>query len=169
MIRWTGLAPWKFEFPFPGSLTSTFLSPPYTLHPKPPLHSTPPLPPRCERTCVLDSLGVVERGADGDAIGVDDQEPAEPGVRRQLLHCLVDLRLPCLELGVQGWKVQGSRGNAIGVEGVGVGVPGWGFGAATSPPTPSAALPPGGGGGGEHGFVGPGGEEGGVGLGGLGG
>ena len=24
MIRWTGLAPWKFEFPFPGSLTSTF-------------------------------------------------------------------------------------------------------------------------------------------------
>ena len=25
MIRWTGLAPWEFEFPFPGSLTSTFL------------------------------------------------------------------------------------------------------------------------------------------------
>ena len=25
MIRWTGLAPWKFEFTFPGSLTSTFL------------------------------------------------------------------------------------------------------------------------------------------------
>jgi len=25
MIRWTGLAPWKFEFPFPSSLTSTFL------------------------------------------------------------------------------------------------------------------------------------------------
>ena len=25
MIRWTGLAPKKFEFPFPGSLTSTFL------------------------------------------------------------------------------------------------------------------------------------------------
>ena len=24
MIRWTGPAPWKFEFPFPGSLTSTF-------------------------------------------------------------------------------------------------------------------------------------------------
>ena len=24
-IRWTGLAPWEFEFPFPGSLTSTFL------------------------------------------------------------------------------------------------------------------------------------------------
>jgi len=22
MIRWTGLAPWVFEFPFPGSLTS---------------------------------------------------------------------------------------------------------------------------------------------------
>jgi len=26
MIRWTGLAPWEFESPFPGSLTSTFLA-----------------------------------------------------------------------------------------------------------------------------------------------
>ena len=26
MIRWNGLAPWEFEFPFPGSLTSTFLA-----------------------------------------------------------------------------------------------------------------------------------------------
>ena len=25
MIRWAGLAPWELEFPFPGSLTSTFL------------------------------------------------------------------------------------------------------------------------------------------------
>ena len=25
MIWWTGLAPWELEFPFPGSLTSTFL------------------------------------------------------------------------------------------------------------------------------------------------
>ena len=25
MIRWIGLAPWEFEFPSPGSLTSTFL------------------------------------------------------------------------------------------------------------------------------------------------
>ena len=25
MIWWTGLAPWEFEFPFPGSLASTFL------------------------------------------------------------------------------------------------------------------------------------------------
>ena len=25
MIRWTGLARWEFEFPFPDSLTSTFL------------------------------------------------------------------------------------------------------------------------------------------------
>ena len=25
MIRWTGLAPWEFEFPLSGSLTSTFL------------------------------------------------------------------------------------------------------------------------------------------------
>jgi len=27
MIRWNGLAPWEFEFPFPGSLTYTFLVP----------------------------------------------------------------------------------------------------------------------------------------------
>jgi len=27
IIRWTGLAPWEFDFPFPGSLTSTFLNP----------------------------------------------------------------------------------------------------------------------------------------------
>ena len=26
MIKWTGLAPWEFEFPFPGSLTSDFLN-----------------------------------------------------------------------------------------------------------------------------------------------
>ena len=26
MIRWTGLAPWEFQFLFPGSLTSTFLA-----------------------------------------------------------------------------------------------------------------------------------------------
>ena len=25
MMRWTGLAPWEFEFSFPGSLTSIFL------------------------------------------------------------------------------------------------------------------------------------------------
>ena len=25
MIWWTGLAPWEFELPLPGSLTSTFL------------------------------------------------------------------------------------------------------------------------------------------------
>ena len=27
MIWWTGFAPWEFEFPFPGSLTSTFHAP----------------------------------------------------------------------------------------------------------------------------------------------
>ena len=26
MMRWTGLSPWEFEFPFPDSLTSAFLS-----------------------------------------------------------------------------------------------------------------------------------------------
>ena len=28
MIRWTGLAPWEFEFPLPGSLTSSILASP---------------------------------------------------------------------------------------------------------------------------------------------
>ena len=32
MIRWTGLAPWEFEFPVPGSLPSTFLSQIATRH-----------------------------------------------------------------------------------------------------------------------------------------
>ena len=30
MVWWTGLAPWEFEFPFPGSLISTFLVPAFT-------------------------------------------------------------------------------------------------------------------------------------------
>ena len=34
MIRWTGLAPWEFEFPFPGSLTSTFLDTHYKVNTK---------------------------------------------------------------------------------------------------------------------------------------
>ena len=33
MIRWSGLAPWEFEFPFPGSLTSTFLANPLAAFP----------------------------------------------------------------------------------------------------------------------------------------
>ena len=31
MVWWTGLAPWEFEFPFPGSLISTFLQEEETL------------------------------------------------------------------------------------------------------------------------------------------
>ena len=34
MIGWTGLALWEFEFPFPGSLTSTFLRGSYTMRPR---------------------------------------------------------------------------------------------------------------------------------------
>jgi len=30
LIWWTGLAPWEFEFPFPGSLISTVLVAPLT-------------------------------------------------------------------------------------------------------------------------------------------
>jgi len=33
IIRWTGFVPWEFEFPFPGSLASTFLTPGITLNP----------------------------------------------------------------------------------------------------------------------------------------
>ena len=32
MIRWTGLAPWEFEFPFPGGLVSSFF---FQVHPWP--------------------------------------------------------------------------------------------------------------------------------------
>ena len=32
MIWWTGLAPWEFEFPFPGSLASTFQGTTLTYH-----------------------------------------------------------------------------------------------------------------------------------------
>ena len=32
MIWWTGLAPWEFEFHFPGSLTSTFLGGNFRAH-----------------------------------------------------------------------------------------------------------------------------------------
>ena len=41
MIRWTGLAPWEFEYPFPGSLASTFLGLPAT-HPSVKLQSCVP-------------------------------------------------------------------------------------------------------------------------------
>ena len=39
MIWWTGLAPWEFEFPFPGGLVSTFLMTPCT-SPSPPIYDT---------------------------------------------------------------------------------------------------------------------------------
>jgi len=39
MISWTGLAPWEFEFPFPGSLPSTFLVLPHTGMPVKPLNT----------------------------------------------------------------------------------------------------------------------------------
>jgi hypothetical protein len=48
IIRWTGLEPWEFELPFPGSLISTCLvcvdtMGPFPLHKGPP--SAPPLTP----------------------------------------------------------------------------------------------------------------------------
>ena len=36
MIRWTGLAPWEFEFPFPGSLTPSGMLHPNLLYSKVP-------------------------------------------------------------------------------------------------------------------------------------
>ena len=49
MIRWTGLAPWESEFPFPGSLASTFL---------------------CERHLSGGQLGRAPRGSHSDDLGV---------------------------------------------------------------------------------------------------
>ena len=47
MIWWTGLAPWEFEFPFPGSLTSTFHLPPAS-------RANPPFPPTFPSTACPD-------------------------------------------------------------------------------------------------------------------
>ena len=44
MIRWTGFAPWEFQFPLPGSRTSTFLG--EQANRQPSLHS--PRSPRSE-------------------------------------------------------------------------------------------------------------------------
>ena len=41
MMRWTGLAPWEFEFSFLCSLTSTFLSVCVYLSSEAPPHRTP--------------------------------------------------------------------------------------------------------------------------------
>ena len=49
MIRWTGLGPWEFQSPFPGTLTSTFLA-----------HPTPnPNPAPQALACVLMAVGVL--------------------------------------------------------------------------------------------------------------
>ena len=45
MIRWTGLAPWEFEFPCPGSLTSTFLAQRATTRRRARSRRPPPQPP----------------------------------------------------------------------------------------------------------------------------
>jgi len=53
MIWWTGLAPWEFEFPFPGSLISTFLD---LVAPTPPDDGTKvSLPPLSGRWMVVDT------------------------------------------------------------------------------------------------------------------
>ena len=52
MFRWTGLAPWEFESPFPGSLTSTFPGQPSI--PTPSQHKPQPKPKPHLRTNSLD-------------------------------------------------------------------------------------------------------------------
>ena len=61
MIRWSGLAPWEFEFSFPGSLTSTFQEQVVT----------------CSGTQKDGSLRVVRNG-----IGINEQAAVElPGIK----------------------------------------------------------------------------------------
>ena len=58
MIKWTGLAPWEFEFPFPGSLTSV-VGPGVHGGPchQPLLHGVVPRPvPLSEREFFIDNL-----------------------------------------------------------------------------------------------------------------
>jgi hypothetical protein len=75
MIRWAGFAPWEFEFPFSGTLTSTFL----------------------EWTEILGAVGTPEsrvqnvarmcgRGRAQAEVGVEHQGVAEFSVQAQLLH-----------------------------------------------------------------------------------
>ena len=64
MIWWTGLAPWELEFPFPGSLTSTFLSP--CCNERPRIHSNPKLRLTCRhRSCHMHAPPHVSAAADG--------------------------------------------------------------------------------------------------------
>ena len=73
MIRWTGLAPWEFEFPFPGSLTSTFLE---TLTPSP------------ATTAALGTLSLPR----------DPRQPPEPLAARRLRN---HTRSPRARLGIR--------------------------------------------------------------------
>ena len=90
MSRWTGLAPWEFESPFPGSLTSTFLG----------------IPPAATMWDVYGPRvsNREELGAEGRAEGRQPREhllvqrPAEPFVRYLFFFFFSSLLLSSLEL-----------------------------------------------------------------------
>ena len=64
MISRTGLPPWQFEFPFPGSLTSTFLSQVFPKH----IAETPPS--SCANAGLLQQRWTPDARAQGDAAPV---------------------------------------------------------------------------------------------------
>jgi len=73
MLRWIGLAPWEFEFPSPGSLTSTFLGP-----------SDEPSRPSFS-TC---SVHMTSRGSGGSARKINSQLPRYRGTSL-IRNCLL--------------------------------------------------------------------------------
>jgi len=80
MMRWTGLAPWEFEFSFPGSLTSAYLKSgrgtPGSSHlrhePRPTDVKAvpPPLHAVFSQVCVGVCVGVCAGGCVGVCVGV---------------------------------------------------------------------------------------------------
>ena len=118
IIRWTGLAPCDFEFPFPGSLTYTFLVLYLVLlSAAPQRHPMPPLPSPCPRGCA-------SRPSERDPAHLDVQperrktsrmatlgRPQQPSPRTSLRPCLA--RAPATPF----WGKLDERGTRVMIRG----------------------------------------------------
>ena len=121
MITWTGLAPWEFQFPFPGSLTSTFpvqaisrtrhsdrLPPQARSRPRSPLRAkalapqalAPPARPSAEResecVCERERVRVRERVCERDTVCVCVCERERERVRVRGRECERDTVCVCV-------------------------------------------------------------------------
>jgi len=113
MVRWTGLAPWEFEFPSPGSLTSTF-----RLHTRHPFNN---------HTCIVYIINVwsINKGMDGtctESITTNLYNVPSPVI---LQHGAVS-PVPFALVSVQGSGFRGS-GSGFRVQGFEFRVQGSGF------------------------------------------